>query len=110
MWNVEYLVNGMQNKKKDYFKSEQNQCNKIFYMFEIYTFKPLLLKSYMCKWIVNCFLYSVKKMFFLLLTAVLVQLCVLVIIRQYNGDIMCMLEKKNVCMGMKIDESFQQQQ
>lgn len=27
-----------------------------------------------------------------------------------NGDIMCMLEKKNVCMGMKIDVSFQQQQ
>lgn len=51
-----------------------------------------------------------KKIAFLLLTAVLVQLCVLVIIRQYNGDIMCMLEKKNVCMGMKIDESFQQQQ
>lgn len=102
MWNVEYLVNGMQNKKNpDYFKSEQNQCNKKIYMFEIYTFKPLLLKSYMCQWIVNCFLYSVKKIAFLLLTAVLVQLCVLVIIRQYNGDIMCMLEKKMFVWGWK---------
>lgn len=35
-------------KRTDYFKSEQNQCNKKIYMFEIYTFKPLLLKSYMC--------------------------------------------------------------
>lgn len=51
-------------KKTDYFKSEQNQCNKKNYMFEIYTFKPLLLKSYMCQWIVNCFLYSVKKIAF----------------------------------------------